>query len=153
MKRGRTIGLSILLFSILGAIPAEGCGGSDTSSSSLNQPDVHPSDRGNASRLGTLRAVKWGVGRQEETSIKIGAFVPYCENVTPSPRIERVVRRRSPNRVILTMYVRFPVGQRKGCIGYGLGLTRWISLGRQASRLSIYDGSTPPPALRIRGAR
>lgn len=153
MKRGRAIGLSILLFSILGAISAEGCGGSGTSSSSLDQRDTHPSNQGNASRLGALRAVKWGVGRRRETSIKIGAFVPYCENVTPSPRIERVIRRRRPNRAILTMYVRFPAGQRKGCIGYGLGLTRRISFGKRASRLSIYDGSTSPPALRIRGSR
>ena len=152
MTHGRTLGIYVLLFAVLGAIAAEGCGGSDRqgSATSTDSP-ITVANHQLSSRSGPLRAVKWWVGRRGEASIQIGAFVPYCEGTEPTPRIEKVAQRRRPGGVILTMYVRFPSRKGGNCVGYDLGVTRWVRVGKQAMRSSIYDGSMSPPALRVRG--
>lgn len=144
-RRRRTLCLCVLLFSGLGAVVAEGCGSSDFSKSGDSLDAIQRSQR-----KGPIRAVKWGVGRRGKASVQIGAFVPYCENIAPSPQIEQVKQRRRPGRVILTMYVRFPPRKGRSCIGYDLGVTQWVKLGSQATGVPIYDGSTSPPALRVR---
>lgn len=149
MRRGRTLCLCALLFSGLSATAAEGCGNKDLST--LGQAHDSSDATHGSQEAGRLRPVKWGVGKQGKRSIQIGAFVPYCESIKPSPRIERVTQRRRSNRITLTMYIRFPPRKGKSCIGYDLGVTRWVKLAGSVSGVSIYDGSTSPPALRVRG--
>lgn len=149
MRCGRTLGLCALLFSCLGVTVVEGWSSNDSSKSGQAEHSLEASQR--SQWKGSLRAVKWGVGRRGKASIQIGAFVPYCENIDPSPQIEQVKQRRRPGGVILTIYVRFPPREGRSCIGYDLGVTHWVKLGSQAVNASIYDGSTSPPALRVRG--
>ena len=101
---------------------------------------------------GVVRAVKWSVVREGELSIQLGAFVPYCEGVKPKPRVASVDQTRNRRRIVLTLQVRFPRGKSSSCVGYGLGLSRWVKLGKNWRGRSIYDGSTSPPALRVRGS-
>ena len=101
---------------------------------------------------GPLKAIKWGVVASGQQSIEIGALVPYCEKSSPKPHIERIEKRFRHNRVIITMFVRFPpkrVGSNAGgCLGVEIGISRWVKLRKKSDRIRLYDGSTSPPARR-----
>jgi hypothetical protein len=97
-----------------------------------------------------VREVSWQVARKASASIQLGAFVPYCEGKKPKPRIARIEKKDRSGRTVLTLFVRFPKGVGKNCVGYGLGLTRWVKLGGDWRGSSIFDGSTSPPSLRLR---
>jgi hypothetical protein len=94
------------------------------------------------------RVVKWGIARKASASIQLGAFVPYCEGNKSKPKIVKVEKKGRLWRKILTLVVRFPKGSSGNCVGYGLGLTRWVRLGSDWREYSIFDGSTSPPSLR-----
>jgi hypothetical protein len=97
-----------------------------------------------------VREVSWQVARKASASIQLGAFVPFCEGKKPKPQIARIEKKDRGGRTVLTLLVRFPKGVGKNCVGYGLGLTRWVKLGSDWRESSIFDGSTSPPSLRLR---
>ncbi len=142
---------------LLAAVLLVGCGStSDGLLSAGNHgtpptSDVSAGD-GHSSDVGVVRAVKWGVLKEGELSIQIGAFVPYCEEVKPKPRVVSIGQTRNRRSIVLTLRVRFPRRKSSSCVGYGLGLSRWVELGRKWRGRSIYDGSTSPPALRVRSS-
>jgi hypothetical protein len=120
------------------------CGGSDeTSAAPISAPKM------GLQRQGPLKAIKWDVARVRDQSIQIGAFVPYCEYTKPVPRVERVIQRRRPGRIILTMLVRFPLNnagpEGEACLGVQISVFRWVKLDQDPQRLRLFDGKSSPP--------
>lgn len=103
-------------------------------------------------RQGPLKPVRWGVWRRKDQSIELGALVPYCGYGRPKPYVERVARRHGLGGVVLTMFVRFTpqrVGpDAGGCVFVQVGISQWVRLGRRATQVRLYDGSTFPPTRR-----
>ncbi len=84
-------------------------------------------------------------------SVELGALVPYCGYNRPKPYVERVERRRRPDGLVLTMFVRFPPKPNKGgCLWVEVGVSQWVKLGRKVAKIELYDGSTSPPVHRSR---
>lgn len=98
---------------------------------------------------GPLKEIQWGPARTRRGRIQIGALVPYCAFTKPKPFVAEVERRRRPGKLILTMLVQFPLRVKGGCLGMGLGVYRWVNLGKSAEKQKIYDGATKPPTRRL----
>jgi hypothetical protein len=148
MIRGLRALLSLTVASLLLLVAPTGCGGAErTSTQAPGDPSPTSSDPN--PRKGPLKEIKWEIVRQSRRSVQIGAFVPYCEYTKPEPRIERVVKRRRPGRVVLTMLVRFPPkktgSDAGGCLGVQISAARWVKLDRNPLDLKLFDGSTSPP--------
>ena len=100
------------------------------------------------------RPVPWFVWRRAARSVKITAFVPYCEAIGVKPRISRVVKHenRAHRDIVLDMYVQFPFRKGshsyRGCGGFALGVSQWIRLGTSPREVALLDGSTSPPTVR-----
>jgi hypothetical protein len=95
-----------------------------------------------------VRSVRWSVLKVARQSIQIGAFVPYCEGKL-KPEVARVSQARHGRKIVLTLFIREPSKGSSACVGYDLGLSQWVKLGKSWHRDSIYDGHGSPPALRI----
>lgn len=98
----------------------------------------------------SVRKHKWGVVQVGKESIRIGAFVPHCENTKAKPQVVRVERRFHPGAVVLTMFVRFPPKDRN-CVGGQISVLQWVRVGSSLRHLDVYDGSVSPPARRREG--
>ena len=83
-------------------------------------------------------------------AVKLMATVPYCEK-DPVPYVAKVLRRHKPGAVVLTVYVRARTRARGGCLGYDIGVFKWVRFASDPLKLHIYDGSTKPPTLRHLG--
>lgn len=140
-QRGSLILLAVFLVLLL--LP-EGCGGS-------GEPSTTPisAKSSDARQQGPLKAVTWGIVRVSRKSVQIGTTLPYCEYTKPEPRIERIVQRRRPGRVIITVLVRFPPKKTGpnagGCLGVRISAVRWVKLGQDPRKLKLFDGKTSPP--------
>jgi hypothetical protein len=130
--------LGVILTVVLVLLVPAGCGGHDAMITSASQAD--PAKR----KQGPLKPIHWGIIRVSQQSVKIGAFVPYCEYTKPVPHIERVTKQRFPGRIILTMLVQFPP-RRSGCLGVQISVGRWVKIGRDPLDLKFFDGKTSPP--------
>lgn len=136
------------------AIFFAGCGDTsqgmvDTAKSEAIPPGT-TSARTDSPNSGRTRAVRWNVLSTGRRSIQIGAFVPYCEGDRPKPQVARVDQDRRGRKITLVLFVRFPRERNASCVGYDLGLSLWVALGKEWRNKSIYDGHSSPPALRIR---
>ncbi len=130
-------------FVVLLLLIAIGCGESDGSVAGLSSaPAAAGSDQS-----GPLKKTRWGVSRVAERNIQISAFVPYCGKPHAKPFVERVDRRRTARRVVLTMLVRYPPAK-GACVGEGISVMRWIAVNGDPHDLSFFDGSTTPPTRR-----
>lgn len=99
-------------------------------------------------RVASVRPRPWGIYRKEGRRLLIGTMVPYCGYSEPMPSIQRVERRRIADGVVLRILVRFPVVKAAGCVGFELGLLRWVEVG-DLEGLRVFDGSTAPPRRRF----
>lgn len=144
---GRILGLVCVVVLCFGACGA--CGAESSSSSNSSTRSEAKKEGTRVLRRGSIRPVKWAIGKARKRSIKLLAFVPYCTGTKPKPRIDRIVRGEQHRRVVLTMFVRFPPARSGGCLGVERGLfSHWIQLHSDLSETRLYDGSTSPPERR-----
>lgn len=145
----RVTALSVMLIASLLTI---GCGES-TDKASRSSEASGPAEKAmmvtaRAGRTeGVVKKNRWGISQVRGKHIQIGAFVPWCGGANPKPYITRVVRRHSPGRVVVTMFVFYP-HVRGACVGEGISVARWVDLGGDPRKLVVYDGATTPPERR-----
>lgn len=131
-------------------------GGQDSSSGANDPTDRVTGSKGPgaqvAGKKGRLKPIRWGPVRTAKRGVMIGALVGHCKNGAPRPYIERIARHRLGKRVTITMFVRFPPRRTgpdaSGCLYLDIGVSKWIKLRGNPSRLRFFDGATSPPTRR-----
>lgn len=94
------------------------------------------------------RALKWAFFKQlGPRKAKLGGEVGYCVG-EPKPRVERVIRRYSGNRVFLTLILDPERLEPEECQGVGLGVFKTVIFQRDLDQLILLDSSTNPPERR-----
>jgi hypothetical protein len=122
--RQRTIYL-ITGFLVTSCVSLVGCGGGDDSS-----------------------ALQWSFFKQlGPHKAKLAGEVDYCVG-EPKPRVEKVIRRYSGNRVFLTLILSPERPKPEECRGVGLGVFRTVRFQRDLEQLELFDSSIDPPSRR-----
>jgi hypothetical protein len=99
---------------------------------------------------GQIKPVRWSAVAERRRALRLGVQVPYCGYREPVPFIKRVERRRGPNGLVFTVFVRFGPEHLEpgGCVGEELILGKWVRIGDKARSKPLFDGSTSPPSRR-----
>lgn len=151
--RWRLSGVLALLAIVVGIFVACGENRSSRASDAAERADNSgmlggPVDDGD----GVLKPIQWGPVRTAKRSVMIGALVGYCNNGSPRPYIERVKRSQRMDRIVLTMFVRFPPRRTgpnaPGCSYLGIGVEKWITFRKNLGQFKFFDGATSPPTPR-----
>lgn len=94
------------------------------------------------------RALEWSFFKQlGPHKAKLAGEVGYCVG-EPKPRIEKVLRSYSGNRVFLTLILSQEQPEPEECRGIGLGVFKTVSFQRNLEQLVLLDSSTDPPSRR-----
>jgi len=92
--------------------------------------------------------LEWAFFRQlGPHQAKLAGEVGYCVG-EPKPRIEKVVRNYSGNRVFLTLILGPERPEPEECRGIGLSVFKTVSFQRNIGQLVLLDASTNPPSRR-----
>jgi hypothetical protein len=87
-------------------------------------------------------ALEWSFFKQlGPRKAKLAGEVGYCVG-DPKPRVERVIRRYSGNRVFLTLILSPEGPKAEECLGVGLGVFKTVSFQRDLDQLILLDSST-----------
>lgn len=78
---------------------------------------------------------------------KLAGEVGYCVG-EPKPRIEKVIRSHSGNRVFLTLILGPERPEPEECRDVTLGVFKTVSFQRSLGQLVLLDSSTDPPSRR-----
>lgn len=78
---------------------------------------------------------------------KLAGEVGYCVG-EPKPRIEKVIRSYSGNRVFLTLILSKGRPEPEECRGTMLGVFKTVTFQRNLDQLVLLDSSTDPPSRR-----
>lgn len=73
--------------------------------------------------------------------------VDYCVG-EPKPRVVKVIRRYSGNRVFLTLFLSQERPEPKECRGVILFVFKTVTFKRNLEQLELFDSSTDPPSRR-----
>lgn len=93
-------------------------------------------------------ALEWSFFKQlGPRKAKLAGEVGYCVG-DPKPRVEKVIRRHSGNRVFLTLILSPERPKAEECRGVGLGVFKTVSFQRDLDQLILLDSSTDPPERR-----
>lgn len=112
-------------FLVASCIILVGCGGGDESS-----------------------ALQWSFFKQlGPRKAKLAGEVGYCVG-EPKPRVEKVIRSYSGNRVFLTLILSPERPEPEECRGVGLAVFKTVTFKRNLEQLELLDSSTDPPSYR-----
>lgn len=139
----RVTGASVCAVAL--GLGACGAGGTSGSGPPRVETQVHGGGH-NVQRKGPVRSHQWGVADVQGESIRLIAFVTYCQYTKPKPDVDRVERRHRGAGIVLTMFVQFPPHREDGgCLGVQESVSQWVKVGKKALRAGLYDGSISPP--------
>jgi hypothetical protein len=93
-------------------------------------------------------ALQWSFFKQlGPRKVKLAGEVGYCVG-HPKPRVEKVIRRYSGNRVFLTLILSPERPEPEECRGVGLAVFKTVSFQRDLEQIELLDSSTDPPSRR-----
>jgi hypothetical protein len=93
-------------------------------------------------------ALQWSFFKQlGPRKAKLAGEVDYCVG-HPKPRVEKVIRRYSGNRVFLTLILSPEQPEPEECRGIILGVFKTVTFKRNLTQLVLLDSSTDPPMRR-----
>jgi hypothetical protein len=93
-------------------------------------------------------AIHWSFFEQlGPRKARLAGEVGYCVG-EPKPRIEKVLRRYSGNRVFLMLILEERPPEPEKCRGVGLAVFKTVSFRRDLEQLKLFDSSTTPPTPR-----
>lgn len=93
-------------------------------------------------------ALEWSFFKQlGPREAKLAGEVDYCVG-EPKPRVEKVIRSYSGNRVFLTLILSPERPEPEECRGIILGVFKTVSFQRDLEQIELLDSSTDPPSRR-----
>lgn len=94
------------------------------------------------------QALHWSFFKQVGPhKAKLAGEVGYCVG-EPKPRVEKVLRSYSGNRVFLTLILTQERPEPEECRAIGLGVFRTVRFKRNLGQLELFDSSIEPPRRR-----